>query len=142
MYKKNKRNEYLYAINKRNEIITKHLIQNLINISSENPKPNDINNIDNFNINNNNEEKSVFNSSFGSQILNIKDNKNNMYLNDSNNNNNYINNNKIENNLLNSNNINFKNLNDQKKENNIFEDLKEIRNKQRSKPVIIDLNSL
>ena len=142
MYKKNKRNEYLYAINKRNEIITKHLIQNLINISSENPKPNDINNIDNFNINNNNEEKSVFNSSFGSQILNIKDNKNNMYLNDSNNNNNYINNNKIENNLLNSNNINFKNLNEQKKENNIFEDLKEIRNKQRSKPVIIDLNSL
>ena len=37
-YQKNKRNEYLYVTNKRNEIITKHLIQNLINISSENPK--------------------------------------------------------------------------------------------------------
>ena len=146
MYKKNKRNEYLYAINKRNEIITKHLIQDLINISSENPKINDINNnIDKntFTINNNNEEKSLINSSFGSQFLNINDNKSNFYFNNNNNNSNFINsNNKLENNILNNNDINFKNINENKKGNNIFEDLLEIRNKQRSKPIILDLNSL
>lgn len=139
-YKKNKRNEYLYAINKRNEIITKHLIQNLINISSESPKLNDFNN----------EDKSITNSSFGSQFLHINDDKNNnndniYYLNKSNNSSNFENknNNKIEREFINTNikDININNINE-KKESNIFEDLKEIRNKKRSKPVILDLNSL
>jgi len=152
MYQKNKRNEYLYAINKRNEIITKHLIQNLINISSENPNMNNmnnINNINNFNHINNNiiDDKSIMNSSFGSQLMfgnkNINNNKNDYYLNDSNNSNS---NNIIEKNEINNNNINddIKSINNIniKKDNNIFDDLKEIRNKKRSKPVILDLNSL
>ena len=134
-YQKNKRNEYLYVTNKRNEIITKHLIQNLINISSENPKLNN-NNI-------NNDDKSINNSSFGSQILNINENKYSFNLNESKSNNDYEyiinNNNNIKKDSLN-NNININNIKNQS--NNIFEDLKEIRNKQRSKPVILDLNSL
>ncbi len=138
-YQKNKRNEYLYVTNKRNEIITKHLIQNLINISSENPKLNNNNNI-----NINYDDKSINNSSFGSQFLNINENKNSFYLNESKSNNDYEyiinNNNNIKKDLLN-NNININN-NIKNQSHNIFEDLKEIRNKQRSKPVILDLNSL
>ena len=139
-YQKNKRNEYLYVTNKRNEIITKHLIQNLINISSENPKLNNNNNI-----NINNDDKSINNSSFGSQFLNINENKNSFYLNESKSNNDYEyiinnNNNNIKKDSLNYN-ININN-NIKNQSNNIFEDLKEIRNKQRSKPVILDLNSL
>jgi hypothetical protein len=49
-YKKNKRNEYLYVQNKRNEILTKHFIKNLINISSEDYKINNNLNINNLNI--------------------------------------------------------------------------------------------
>ena len=139
-YQKNKRNEYLYVTNKRNEIITKHLIQNLINISSENPKLNNNNNI-----NINNDDKSINNSSFGSQFLNINENKNSFNLNESKSNNDYEyiinnNNNNIKKDSLNYN-ININN-NIKNQSNNIFEDLKEIRNKQRSKPVILDLNSL
>ena len=138
-YQKNKRNEYLYVTNKRNEIITKHLIQNLINISSENPKLNNNNNI-----NINYDDKSINNSSFGSQFLNINENKNSFNLNESKSNNDYEyiinNNNNIKKDSLN-NNININN-NIKNQSNNIFEDLKEIRNKQRSKPVILDLNSL
>ena len=107
-YKKNKRNEYLYVQNKRNEILTKHFIKNLINISSEDSKIN--NNININNINNNNNKINIENNLYNEQIninkINIEKNKNN-------------NNN-----------------------NNLFDDLKEIRNKQRSKPVILDLDSL
>ena len=138
IYKKNKRNEYLYATNKRNEIITKHLIENLINISSENPKISDIHN--------NLEDKSIINNSFGSQIMqnnqNANENKNDFIFNDSHSNYENI----SENNILDKNpqfnNINFNKINIKKENNNVFEDLKEIRNKQRSKPVILDLNSL
>ena len=134
-YQKNKRNEYLYVTNKRNEIITKHLIQNLINISSENPKINNINNI----IEDNN--KSIINSSLGSQYMNKNENKYRFNLNESQGNSDFENivNNSIKNDLSFNNNINN---NEKKKANNIFEDLKEIRNKQRSKPVILDLNFL
>jgi len=145
LYQKNKRNEYLYAQNKRNEIITKHLIQNLINISSENPKINDINNILG--------DKSYSNISFGSQIMfnnnnlydnnnnNNNNNKNDYYLNDDNNSNYEDNIDKmIEKNNFNINKNNNKINNNINNNNNIFEDLKGIRNKQRSKPVILDLN--
>ena len=145
LYQKNKRNEYLYAQNKRNEIITKHLIQNLINISSENPKINDINNIL--------DDKSYSNISFGSQIMfnnnnlydnnnnNNNNNKNDYYLNDDNNSNYEDNIDKmIEKNNFNINKNNNKINNNINNNNNIFEDLKGIRNKQRSKPVILDLN--
>ena len=149
LYQKNKRNEYLYAQNKRNEIITKHFIQNLINISSENPKINDINNIL--------DDKSYSNNSFGSQIMfnnnnNIYDNNNNNYNNNNNKNNYYLNDNNNNygnniDNMIDKNNYNYNiNKNNNKinnninNNNNIFEDLKGIRNKQRSKPVILDLN--
>ena len=106
-YKKNKRNEYLYVQNKRNEILTKHFIKNLINISSEDSKIN--NNININNINNNNNKINIENNLYNEQIninkINIEKNKNN-------------------------------------NNNNLFDDLKEIRNKQRSKPVILDLDSL
>ena len=106
-YKKNKRNEYLYVQNKRNEILTKHFIKNLINISSEDSKIN--NNININNINNNNNKINIENKLYNEQIninkINIEKNKNN-------------------------------------NNNNLFDDLKEIRNKQRSKPVILDLDSL
>ena len=106
-YKKNKRNEYLYVQNKRNEILTKHFIKNLINISSEDSKIN--NNININNINNNNNKINIENNLYNEQIninkINIEKNKNN-------------------------------------NNNNLFNDLKEIRNKQRSKPVILDLDSL
>ena len=168
MYQKNKRNEYLYAKNKRNEIIAKHFIQNLINISSENPNINNINNINN----NNNiiEDKNSFNN-FDNSLLNgsqtffnnnsLNENKNDYYLNDNisfrnnlnnnnnniSNNNNYINNNNnYNNNNYNNNNYNNNNINiinnNKNRNDNIFNDLKGIRNKQRSKPVILDLNSL
>ena len=105
-YKKNKRNEYLYVQNKRNEILTKHFIKNLINISSEDSKIN--NNININNINNNNKiniENKLYNEQININKINIEKNKNN-------------------------------------NNNNLFDDLKEIRNKQRSKPVILDLDSL
>ena len=106
-YKKNKRNEYLYVQNKRNEILTKHFIKNLINISSEDSQIN--NNININNINNNNNKINIENNLYNEQIninkINIEKNKNN-------------------------------------NNNNLFDDLKEIRNKQRSKPVILDLDSL
>ena len=105
-YKKNKRNEYLYVQNKRNEILTKHFIKNLINISSEDSKIN--NNININNINNNNKiniENNLYNEQININKINIEKNKNN-------------------------------------NNNNLFDDLKEIRNKQRSKPVILDLDSL
>ena len=106
-YKKNKRNEYLYVQNKRNEILTKHFIKNLINISSEDSKIN--NNININNINNNNNKINIENKLYNEQIninkINIEKNKNN-------------------------------------NNNNLFDDLKEIRNKQRSKPIILDLDSL
>ena len=109
-YKKNKRNEYLYVQNKRNEILTKHFIKNLINISSEDSKINNninINNINNINNNNNkiNIENNLYNEQININKINIEKNKNN-------------------------------------NNNNLFDDLKEIRNKQRSKPVILDLDSL
>ena len=142
-YQKNKRNEYLYAKNKRNEIITKHFIQNLINISSENPKMNDMN------INNIIEDNNSFNNSFGSQIK-FNNNNYNYHLNENKSeifydNNNYSNNISavVEKNNFNNNINNINQINNYKKnDNNIFEDLKGIRNKQRSKPVILDLNSL
>ena len=106
-YKKNKRNEYLYVQNKRNEILTKHFIKNLINISSEDSQIN--NNININNINNNNNKINIENNLYNEQIninkINIEKNKNN-------------------------------------NNNNLFDDLKEIRNKQRSQPVILDLDSL
>jgi len=106
-YKKNKRNEYLYVQNKRNEILTKHFIKNLINISSEDSQIN--NNININNINNNNNKINIENKLYNEQIninkINIEKNKNN-------------------------------------NNNNLFDDLKEIRNKQRSKPIILDLDSL
>ena len=105
-YKKNKRNEYLYVQNKRNEILTKHFIKNLINISSEDSKIN--NNININNINNNNKiniENKLYNEQININKINIEKNKNN-------------------------------------NNNNLFDDLKEIRNKQRSQPVILDLDSL
>ena len=106
-YKKNKRNEYLYVQNKRNEILTKHFIKNLINISSEDSQIN--NNININNINNNKNKINIENKLYNEQIninkINIEKNKNN-------------------------------------NNNNLFDDLKEIRNKQRSQPVILDLDSL
>ena len=138
IYKKNKRNEYLYATNKRNEIITKHLIENLINISSENPRINEI--PDNI------EDKNIMNISFGSQIIknnkNINYNKNDYNLNDTNSSNYENINNIIDKNPQFNNNISFNQINKKKENNNIFDDLKKIRNKERSKPVILDLNSL
>ena len=137
-YKKNKRNEYLYVQNKRNEILTKHFIKNLINISSEDSK---INN--NINIKNNNNE------SFNNNKINIE---NNSLFNQKNDYNiNYINNNDDEiqsmnniriNNIINSNRIIQEKNKINNNKGNLFEDLKEIRNKQRSKPVILDLDSL
>ena len=139
LYQKNKRNEYLYIQNKRNEILTKHYIKNLINISSEDFKINDINNnkinesnnynIDNININNN----SFFN----------KNNGNDYYMN-----NNDIFNERIDNKINNNiNNINYNRSNNErnkknKNDENLFEELKEMRNRQRTKPVILDLDSL
>ena len=167
MYQKNKRNEYLYAKNKRNEIIAKHFIQNLINISSENPNINNFNNINNNNIlmddknSFNNSNNSFFNGTqtFSNNNNNniLNDNKNDYYLSDNisfrnnlnnnnniSSNNNYINNNNMfNNNNYNNNNNNINIINNNKNRNdNIFSDLKGIRNKQRSKPVILDLNSL
>ncbi len=160
IYQKNKRNEYLYAKNKRNEIITKHLIQNLINISSENPKIKDF-----YEFNNSIDDKTFSNNSFGSQVTFNKNNINNKNKNNNNNNDFYENkndyllsssnnnislnnntidskyfNNNINNQINNYNNNN--NINSSNNKNNIFEDLKGIRNKQRSKPVILDLNDL
>ena len=142
-YKKNKRNEYLYVQNKRNEILTKHFIKNLINISSEDSKINNNLNINNLNINNNNEL-------FNNNKINIENNslfnqKNDYKINYINNNDDeiqYMNNNIQINNNINSNRIiQEKNkINNNKR--NLFEDLKEIRNKQRTKPVILDLDSL
>ena len=137
LYQKNKRNEYLYVQNKRNEILTKHLIKNLINITSEDFKIN--NNINNININN--------------KI----DNENNNYFNDTSENDFYINNDDIMNERTNINKINdINNINNNSRynqinnnnirkhidNNNLFDDLKQIRNKQRTKPVILDLDSL
>jgi hypothetical protein len=154
MYQKNKRNEYLYAKNKRNEIIAKHFIQNLINISSENPNINNINNLNNNNIII--EDKNSFNN-FDNSLLNgnqtffnnneLSNNKNDYFINDDisfrNNLNNINNNINSNNNYINNNNNNINIINNNKNRNeNIFSDLKGIRNKQRSKPVILDLNSL
>ena len=137
LYQKNKRNEYLYVQNKRNEILTKHFIKNLINISSEDFKINDINN-NKINISNNSyENKLLFNNN------NINNNINN------NDNDYYINNDKIMNeksniNINNRNNNSFNKSNNKKEKSseNLFEELKEMRNKQRTRPVILDLDSL
>ena len=73
---------------------------------------------------------------------NANENKNDFIFNDSHSNYENI----SENNILDKNpqfnNINFNKINKKNENNNVFEDLKEIRNKQRSKPVILDLNSL
>ena len=147
LYKKNKRNEYLYVQNKRNEILTKHFIKNLINISSENFKINDKNR----NNNKINESNDFFNNNL---ILNNNiNNENNLYFNKSNNDDYYMNKNNKDDDIMNqrsnisiNNNIGFnKNYNEKKENNkndNLFDELKEIRNRQRSKPVILDLDSL
>ena len=147
LYKKNKRNEYLYVQNKRNEILTKHFIKNLINISSENFKINDKNR----NNNKINESNDFFNNNL---ILNNNiDNENNLYFNKSNNDDYCMNKNNKDDDIMNqrsntsiNNNIGFNKNYIEKKENNkndnLFDELKEIRNRQRSKPVILDLDSL
>ena len=147
LYKKNKRNEYLYVQNKRNEILTKHFIKNLINISSENFKINDKNR----NNNKINESNDFFNNNL---ILNNNiNNENNLYFNKSNNDDYYMNKNNKDDDIMNqrsntsiNNNIGFNKNYIEKKENNkndnLFDELKEIRNRQRSKPVILDLDSL
>ena len=135
LYKKNKRNEYLYVQNKRNEILTKHLIKNLINISSEDFKMNDKINENEYenqlNLNNNiNNEKNIFFS------------KNEYYAHNDNNKNGIMN----ERGNISINNISGGGINIEKKKNNknegLFEELKEMRNRQRTKPVILDLDSL
>ena len=145
VYQKNKRNEYLYVQNKRNEILTKHFIKNLINISSEDFKTNDINNTKINETNNFYENKSIFNNNIN--------NENNLYFNKNNiiNDNDYYMN--IDNNMNKKSNINnindrnnsgfnkINNRNDKKNE-DLFEELKEMRNRQRTKPVILDLDSL
>ena len=147
LYKKNKRNEYLYVQNKRNEILTKHFIKNLINISSENFKINDKNR----NNNKINESNDYFNNNL---ILNNNiNNENNLYFNKSNNDDYYMNKNNKDDDIMNqrsntsiNNNIGFNKNYNEKKENkkndDLFDELKEIRNRQRSKPVILDLDSL
>ena len=130
IYKKNKRNEYLYVQNKRNEILTKHLIKNLINISSEDYKMNDKINENEYknkiiSNNNINKENNIFFSK--NEYYNYNDNNINDIMNErSNININNINNNRIKNN----------------KNEGLFEELKEMRNRQRTKPVILDLDSL
>ena len=144
LYQKNKRNEYLYVQNKRNEILTKHFIKNLINISSED-----------FKINNINEKKMNESNNFYDNKLisnNNIDNENSLFMNKNNNNNDYyINNNDVMNarnnnynNNVNTNNYGFNRINyeNNKKNENLFDQLKEIRNRQRTKPVILDLDSL
>ena len=135
LYKKNKRNEYLYVQNKRNEILTKHLIKNLINISSEDFKMNDKINENEYEnqliLNNNiNNEKNIFFS------------KNEYYAHNDNNKNGIMN----ESGNISINNISGGGINIEKKKNNknegLFEELKEMRNRQRTKPVILDLDSL
>ena len=135
LYKKNKRNEYLYVQNKRNEILTKHLIKNLINISSEDFKMNDKINENEYEnqliLNNNiNNEKNIFFS------------KNEYYAHNDNNKNGIMN----ERGNISINNISGGGINIEKKKNNknegLFEELKEMRNRQRTKPVILDLDSL
>ena len=145
LYQKNKRNEYLYVQNKRNEILTKHFIKNLINISSED-----------FKINNINEKKmNESNNFYENKLLsndNI-DNENSLFMNKNNNNNDYYINNNNDvmnsknnnyNNNMNTNNYGFNRINyeNNKKNENLFDQLKEIRNRQRTKPVILDLDSL
>ena len=122
-YKKNKRNEYLYAKNKRDEIISRHLVQYIVNISSEDDKINDNNDNDNKNIINN--SISLNNSQSLSQSIHNssrQEKKSFINFNDS------IN--------INNNNNNFSGNKD------LMSDLKMIRNKQRTKPVILDLDSL
>ena len=133
LYQKNKRNEYLYIQNKRNEILTKHYIKNLINISSEDFKLNNINN---------NNQISESNNHFRNNIKN----ENNLYFNKSDDNDYYMNNNDImdERSKINMNNNDFNRINKKinKNNDNLFEELKEMRNRQRTKPVILDLDSL
>ena len=142
-YQKNKRNEYLYVQNKRNEILTKHFIKNLINISSEDFKIN--NNMNENKINESNnfyENKLISNNNFDDEnslfMKNKSNNNNDYYINNDNSiyerNNNRINKNNNE-----SNRINYES---NKKNENLFEQLKDMRNRQRTKPVILDLDSL
>ena len=147
IYKKNKRNEYLYVQNKRNEILTKHYIKNLINISSEDLKINS-----NINLNNNKELKNSYENQlmFNNNKINVENNlffnkKNDYFINNNNSNNEQIN--EINNIKINNNNnfnkiIQIQEKNKNNNNGNLFEDLKEIRNKQRTKPVILDLDSL
>ena len=142
-YQKNKRNEYLYVQNKRNEILTKHFIKNLINISSEDFKIN--NNMDENKMNESNnfyENKFISDNNFGDENSLFMKNKSNN-TNDCNiYNDNSIyerNNNRINKNNNESNRINYEN---NKKNENLFDQLKEMRNRQRTKPVILDLDSL
>ena len=94
-----------------------------------------------------NKRNEILTKHFIKNLINIssEDSKinNNININNiNNNNNNKIN---IENNLYNEQ-ININKINIEKNKNNnnnnLFDDLKEIRNKQRSKPVILDLDSL
>ena len=93
-----------------------------------------------------NKRNEILTKHFIKNLINIssEDSKinNNININNINNNNNKIN---IENNLYNEQ-ININKINIEKNKNNnnnnLFDDLKEIRNKQRSKPVILDLDSL
>ena len=94
-----------------------------------------------------NKRNEILTKHFIKNLINIssEDSKinNNININNINNNNNKIN---IENNLyneqININKINIEKNNNNNNNNNLFDDLKEIRNKQRSKPVILDLDSL
>ena len=93
-----------------------------------------------------NKRNEILTKHFIKNLINISSEdsqiNNNININNINNNNNKIN---IENNLYNEQ-ININKINIEKNKNNnnnnLFDDLKEIRNKQRSKPVILDLDSL
>ena len=139
LYKKNKRNEYLYVQNKRNEILTKHLIKNLINITSEDFKINDkINNSNNININDlDNDNNNYFNKKREKDYYINNDD----LMNERTNTKNVNSANNVRYNQINSNQIDHK-VNKCNNNSNLFDELKEIRNKQRTKPVILDLDSL
>ena len=124
-YKKNMRNEYIYVKNKRDEIISRNLVQYIINISTEDDKLNDNKEINDKNIINNS-ISSNDNQSYNQSMNNPSRQEKKNYFN--------INDN-ISNNISN-------NINNISGNTNIMDDLKTIRNKQRSKPVILDLDSL
>ena len=92
-----------------------------------------------------NKRNEILTKHFIKNLINIssEDSKinNNININNINNNNKINIENKLYNEQININKINIK-KNKNNNNNNLFDDLKEIRNKQRSKPVILDLDSL